>query len=242
MTTGCTKEFDMKLFDPCPECNGTGVEKGSKVEVCEHCHGQGSVTKRICQGIMVQMFTTACPHCHGQGYSIKYCNHCHGSRRVEKKKHISLKVPQGVADRTRLRLKDMGECGVCGGANGHLYAVVNVEESQLFERNGINIIIKMPVSPILAAIGGSIEVPSPYGYCKVAVPAGTKSGDRTAVYGKGLKTGVGTGNLVVQFELDALQDLDAKQKEMLSGLQAALTDKNLKQTTKTIELAKAFYA
>jgi len=241
MTTGCTKDFDINLSDPCPDCNGTGVEKGSKVETCPHCHGQGMITERIQQGFMISMTTRLCPHCNGQGYKMKVCKKCNGQRRISVKKHISIKIPQGVENGQRLRLKDMGECGVCGGQNGNLYANVVVEDSKLFERNGINITVKKPISPILATLGGSIEVPSPYGYCKTTVPKETKNSDRIVVYGKGLKTEVGTGNLVVVFEIDTICNASVEQKKLLEELQKLVSNANLKQSTEYDKLVQEFY-
>jgi len=242
MISGCTKTFDLNISDPCPECNGTGVEKGSKVEKCQYCHGQGMITEKTQHGFMISMTTMPCPHCHGQGYSMKVCKRCNGQKRIPAKKHISVKIPQGISDGQRLRLKGMGECGVCGGQNGHLYANVIIENSNLFERNGVNVTIKMPISPLIAALGGTIDVPSPYGYCKVKIPKGTKTNDRIVVNGKGIKTDAIVGNLVVIVEIDTLTDLNSEQRKVLEDLQKSLTDKNLIQTEKMTAIAREFYS
>ena len=242
MANGCTKDFDINLSDPCPECNGTGVEKDSKVEECPHCHGQGMVTERIQRGFMISMTTMPCPHCHGQGYSMKLCRRCNGEKRISAKKHISLKIPQGAENGLRLRLKEMGECGVCGGRNGNLYANVSVEESRLFKRHGADVEAVMPISPVLAALGGTVEVPSPYGYCKVKVPAETKSGDTVVVKGKGLKTNVCTGNLIVKLVIIALSNLDDTQKKLLNQLQMTLTDDNLESVKQHKKEVSEYYA
>ena len=242
MANGCTKEFDINLSDPCPECNGTGVEKDSNIEECPHCHGKGMVTERHQQGFMISMTTMPCPHCHGQGYSMKLCKRCNGEKRISAKKHISLKIPQGADDGLRLRLKGMGECGVCGGSNGNLYVNVLVESSSLFGRNKLDVNANVPISPIVAALGGTVEVPSPYGYCKVKVPAGTKTGDTAAIHGKGLKSDNGVGNLNVRFAVDTLSKLDKSQKNFLEELQKTLSDDNLEAVKRYKKEVSEYYA
>ena len=241
IVSGCTKEFDVGLYDPCPECNGTGVEKGSKVEECSYCHGSGMVTERHQNGFMISMTTMPCPHCHGQGYTMTVCKKCNGKKRVSVKKHVKLKIPQGADDGLKLRLKGIGECGVCGGENGNLYVNVHIEKSLLFERHGLNVSVKVPISPLNAAIGGSVDVPSPYGYCKVKVPSGTKNGDTTTVRGSGLKSSTSVGDLHVQFELDTLTSLSTEQKKLLEQLQKTITEDNLQQVKRFKQEADDFY-
>ena len=188
------------------------------------------------------MTTMPCPHCHGQGYSMKLCKRCNGEKRISAKKHISLKIPQGADDGLRLRLKGMGECGVCGGSNGNLYVNVLVESSSLFGRNKLDVNANVPISPIVAALGGTVEVPSPYGYCKVKVPAGTKTGDTAAIHGKGLKSDNGVGNLNVRFAVDTLSKLDKSQKNFLEELQKTLSDDNLEAVKRYKKEVSEYYA
>lgn len=224
--SGCTKEFDINLSDPCPECNGTGVEAGSLPIKCNTCHGSGMVTQN--HGFMVMSST--CPTCNGSGYSIQHCKHCNGNRRISVKKHLKIKIPQGVDNGQRLRLLNSGECGVCGGSNGNLYINIVVHPSDIFERHGINLNVNVPISPILATLGGKIEVPTPYGYVKTTVPAGIQSGYQHIVHDKGMKLNGNVGNLIVTFVIEALSNLTAEQKELLKKLQDTIVDDNLIQT------------
>lgn len=238
---GMTKEFDIGLSEPCPECNGTGVEKGSNVEQCPHCHGQGMMTQKQRTPFGISIVQSMCSHCGGSGYTVKHCKKCNGAKRVPVKKHIKLKIPAGTDTGTRLRLKGMGECGVCGGADGNLYADIVVRKSDLFERHGVNAVVHVPISPIVATLGGKIEVPSPYGYVKVAVPAGIKSGYQLTVKGKGIKTDAAVGNLIVVLDIEGLVSLTVEQKELLEKLSKTVVDDNISGKAALDAKAQAFY-
>ena len=224
---GMTKEFDINLSEPCSECNGTGVEKGSSVEQCSHCHGQGMLVQQQRTPFGVSITQSICPFCHGSGYSMKRCKKCNGERRIPTKKHIKLKIPAGIDTGARLRLKGMGECGVCGGADGNLYADIVVRKSDLFERHDMNVVVHVPVSPVTATLGGKIEVPSPYGYVKATVPAGIKSGHQLVVKGKGIKSDAVTGNLIAVLDIEGMTKLSDEQKELLEKLSKTMTDENV---------------
>lgn len=238
---GMTKEFDISLSKPCPECNGTGVEKGSSIEQCPHCHGQGMLMQQQRTPFGMSITQSMCPYCHGSGYSVKRCKKCNGERRIPSKKHIKLKIPAGIDTGERLRLKGMGECGVCGGADGNLYADIVVKKSELFERYGAHVTIHVPISPIVATLGGKIEVPSPYGYVKVSVPASIKSGYQLVVKGKGIKTDVNTGNLVVVLDIEGMTKLTDEQKELLEKLSKTITDENVVEKAVFDSKVKEYY-
>lgn len=224
---GMTKEFDIGLSEPCPECGGTGIEKGSEVEQCPHCHGQGMLMQQQRTPFGISIVQSMCLHCGGSGYSVKHCKKCHGARRVPVKKHIKLKIPAGADTGLRLRLKGKGECGVCGGADGNLYVDVAVNSSDLFIRHGINVDVHVPISPVIATLGGKIEVPSPYGYVKATVPAGIKSGFQLIIREKGIKTETATGNLVAILEIEGLVKMTSEQKELLEKLSKTMTRDNI---------------
>lgn len=237
MVHGTTKELDINLSEPCDVCGGYGTEKGTQAEKCSHCNGTGMLTQR--NGFMVMQ--TTCHFCGGKGYTMKNCPHCHGSRRVSAKKHLKLKIPAGIESSQRLRVQNGGECGVCGGANGNLYVIVEVNQSEIFERIGNDIKVVFPIPFTIATLGGKLDVPTPYGYCNVNVPAGTTSGNVIKVYGKGIKANSSTGNLLVEVVVEPLSNLSDKQKELIDELSKTVTIDNLKQSKELKDKCNKFY-
>lgn len=229
---GKVREFDIDLTEECHKCHGTGVKSGSKPQKCPHCHGTGMLEERIQQGWMMSISQGPCRHCGATGYIFDKCDECHGEKRVPKTKHVSVKIPAGIEVGQKLRVKDFGECGTCGGKNGDLYLyIVGVEGNEMFERFGINLKLKWPISPIVASLGGKVEVLTPYGYEKMKVPAGTVSGDHIVLGGKGIKTSAGIGNLVVEVVIEPLSKLTPEQESLLKKLESTVSESNLKQTS-----------
>src|SRR5262249_18985874 len=158
----------------CESCSGTGAESGSKPVNCPTCHGHGRV--RAQQGFFT--IERTCPTCHGAGRVIENpCRVCGGQGRVRREKNLSVTVPAGVEDGTRIRLAAEGEAGVRGGAPGDLYIFLAVKPHRFFQRDGANIHCRVPVTLPTAALGGSVEVPSIDGSrAKLTIPAGTQTG------------------------------------------------------------------
>lgn len=239
---GKEHEFTIDHAEECSKCHGTGVKDGSKPVECPHCHGSGVLQQRVQQGFMISISTGPCPHCNGTGYTYDKCDKCNGNKRIPAKKTIKVTIPAGVEAGQKLRVKGMGEVGTCGGENGDLYIyIADVEKSDLFERSGLHVKVTWPVSPIVATLGGKIEVPAPDGYVKVDVPAGTKSGDNVAIGGKGIKSSAGIGNLIVNFIVEPLTGLSRSQQKALEQLQEGMSDNNLKQTKEMKKKAESFF-
>lgn len=225
---GCIKEIDLQLNDPCPECGGRGVEKGSTPSTCPHCNGTGQIVHTQRNGFMMSQTISPCPHCNGQGVSMTLCKKCHGQKRIPVNKHVSVKVPAGMGSGQRLRVKGKGECGVKGGKDGDMYINVVVQRSNLFARNGLNLHITRPIDPIVATLGGEVEVQTPYGTKKVEVKAGQTSKSCTYIPEYGIRAANGQkGNLVVEFEVMPLEKLDSSQKDLLKKIQATLKPSNI---------------
>ena len=234
---GATKKLDIDLTEECKDCHGTGVEDGTKPETCTTCGGKGKVVQVNRNGFMIQQIISNCPDCHGTGYKAKPCKHCHGARRVKKTQHLEVKIPAGIDAGQRIRLIGKGHCGVCGGQPGNLYLLVDVEQSKLFKRDGNDIYTTYSIDPVLASLGGEIEVASPYKMEKINVKAGTTSKTVVKLPGKGIKTTTGVGDLVVQLNIEPITNLTEAQKKMLSDLQKTFTKDNFKEHREYEKLA-----
>jgi molecular chaperone DnaJ len=202
----------------CSVCLGTGAEPGTSPVVCPQCAGQGVVSDS--QGLFA--FSQPCPRCRGNGTIIeKPCKRCHGSGRERTRKHYSVKVPAGAKSGTRVRLKGKGEPGRNGGPGGDLFVVVEVEPSPLFERRGTDLVLDVPVTYAEAALGASVQIPTPDGPVSLKVPAGTESGKLLRVKGRGAPhlKGNGRGDLLARVKVSVPKKLSKAEKEALEGYQ-----------------------
>lgn len=169
----------------CEECRGSGAEKGSEPVKCMTCGGTGQV--RMQQGFFAIQQT--CPACKGAGTVITNpCSNCHGRGRISKTKRLSVKVPQGVEDGDRIRLSGEGEAGRNGGPPGDLYVEIRVSPHRIFHRHGADLSCEVPISFGTAALGGDIELPTLDGHVSLKIPAGTQSGKKFRLRGKGVTT------------------------------------------------------
>jgi molecular chaperone DnaJ len=159
-----------------------------------------------------------CPKCQGAGRMIENpCRHCHGAGRREKAAKVSLKIPAGVSDGTRLRSSGEGEAGVRGGPPGDLYVLLRVKPHEIFERDGDDLLCEVPISFVQAALGADIEVPTLAGRAKVQIPPGTQNGTVFRLKGKGVKNvqGYGWGDLHVRVAVEVPAKLNAAQRAKL---------------------------
>ena len=218
---GTTKDIQINTLAHCDSCDGTGAEKGSKVETCPSCHGSGRVRRQ--QGFFVT--EAVCPTCHGSGKKIeKPCKSCHGEGRVHKKKNLSVKIPAGVNTGNQLRLSGEGAAGENGAPAGDLYVVIHVKEHHIFERDGNNLYCEVPISFSMAALGGEIEVPTLDGKVKLKIPAETQTGKLFRMRGKGVsstRTGY-AGDLICRVVIETPVNLNQEQKELLEKLEESL--------------------
>lgn len=224
---GCTKEFSLDSSEPCKDCNGTGVENGSIPEECPNCHGSGVVTIQHGGGGMTFIQRSPCQRCNGTGVISKKCKTCNGKKRTSAVKHIKINIPAGISSGKTLLVQNAGECGVCGGQNGNLLIDVAVEDSNLFRRNGNDIEITWNVSPIAATLGGSIKIPTLYGWKDIELKAGIKSGTVLKIKDFGIKADDhATGCMKVTIMIEPFSKLTMKQEELLSEFSKTLTRKN----------------
>ena len=237
---GTSQEIKVRKLVTCDTCHGSGAKAGSGRVVCTTCKGSGQV--RVSQGF----FTIArtCTRCGGQGEMPgSPCPTCRGQGRVEKERTISVKVPPGVDEGSRLRLRGEGEAGLNGGPAGDLYVFIHVEAHDFFQREGSDLHCEIPVSFVHAALGTEIEVPTLEGPVKMKVPAGTQSGKLFRLKEKGLKDpqSSGIGDLLVTVIVETPKDLDARQKKLLEEFEALSKENNTPEISKFMHKMKNLF-
>ncbi len=184
--SGTETDIRVATHVSCTDCNGTGAARGSRPVTCSTCQGRGKVRARAQQGFFT--IERTCPVCSGLGQTIENpCEGCHGSGRVRKERTLQVRIPAGVEDGTRIRLAGEGEAGARGGAAGDLYIFVSIAPHRVFNRDGADLQIRVPIPMTTAALGGSVEVPTIEGKrAKVTVPGGAQSGHQFRLRGKGM--------------------------------------------------------
>jgi molecular chaperone DnaJ len=203
----------------CSTCGGSGARPGTSTMTCPQCHGRGVIAES--QGLFA--ISQPCPRCGGAGTIIESpCPTCHGSGRTRRSKRYSVKIPPGVKDGTRIRLKGKGEPGLNGGPPGDLFVVTRVEPSPLYERRGADLVVEVPVTYPEAALGATVQVPTPDGPISLKVPAGSESGKLLRVRGRGAPKlkGSGHGDLLARLRLTVPKKLSKAEKEALEQFRA----------------------
>lgn len=223
---GCSRTVQIERLVPCDACGATGSKDGrAGYKQCATCHGTGVVTRQ--SGFFVQQST--CPACHGMGQTISNpCPKCHGDGRVHKDVKVSLHVPPGVDDGTRIRSTGNGDAGLHGGDTGDLYVYIEVKSHDVFTREGLDLHCAMPVPFIDAIKGGVVEVPTLDGAAKLKMPPGTGSGTIFRVRGKGMPSlkGSGRGDLMVEAQVETPVDLSSAQLKALDAFAETLKEGN----------------
>ena len=213
---GKTVQIRIPTSVTCEACSGSGAKPGTKPKACPMCAGQGKI--RHSQGFFTLERT--CPNCQGRGQVIDNpCGSCAGSGRVTRERMLSVNIPAGVEDGTRIRLAGEGEAGVRGGPAGDLYIFLSIGAHPFFQREGADLHCRVPVSMVTAALGGEFEVPTiDGGKTRVKVPEGTQSGRRFRLQGKGMPVlrARQTGDMYVQVAVETPQNLSKKQRELLT--------------------------
>jgi molecular chaperone DnaJ len=222
--TGKIAQIRVPTFVACDTCSGSGAEPGSSPAACPGCHGFGKI--RASQGFFT--IERTCPNCQGRGEIIQNpCHGCTGSGRVTRERTLSVNIPAGVEDGTRIRLAGEGEAGLRGGPPGDLYIFLSVAPDEIFQRDGADLFCKVPITISCAALGGQVEVPTiDGGRARVKVPEGTETSKQFRLKGKGMPVlrSTLTGDLYVQVEIETPQNLTRKQKELLKEFEKASTD------------------
>ncbi|MDR2645905.1 MAG: molecular chaperone DnaJ [Holosporaceae bacterium] len=211
------KEIELKLRTnvKCEACNGTGSEGGAIPRTCPSCRGTGKM--RFSQGFF--MVEKTCTACNGTGHIIENsCKTCNGAGRVSKPRNISVSIPAGIEDGAKIRLAGEGEAGIRGGKSGDLYIFVSVKPHKLFIREGSSIHCDVPISFVVAALGGEVDVPTIDGKkAAIKIPAGTQSGQVLKLRGKGMSVIRSSmrGDMMVHAIVETPVNLTDRQKELL---------------------------
>ena len=238
---GSERTLELTLPDQCRACGGTGAAPGTHRVKCPTCGGRGAVVR----GNGFFQVRQTCPKCGGEGSVIEHpCRECGGTGQTRARRKVALKIPRGVDTGSRLRLSGKGGGGLRGGEPGDLYVVVNVRDSDIFLRDGLDLAVDVPVSPVTAAIGGDVDVPTPDGLATLKIPAGTPNGKLFRMRGKGMPSlrGMGTGDLVARVVFEVPQRLTAKQRGLLDDLAKTLEPTNFPDAQRLASAAKTFYA
>ncbi len=216
---GATTTVNVVSDVRCPDCFGSGAAVGTAPLVCPDCNGTGAVAED--QGFF--SFSSPCPRCGGRGRIIESpCPTCSGLGSVRRPRQVKVRIPQGVRDGQRIRVKGRGGAGANGGPDGDLYVRVQVEPHPMFGRDGDNLTLTVPVTYTEAALGADVTVPTLEDEpVTIRVPAGTRSGRTFRVRGKGLTTSKATGDLLVTIEIDVPTEVNDEERAALEALAAA---------------------
>ena len=239
--TGKKQDIKFSTSEKCDNCSGSGSKPGHDAGSCSMCGGHGQV--RSSQGFFTVQQT--CPQCSGSGEMITNpCGSCGGQGKKQASKRLSVTIPKGVDDGTRIRLAGKGEAGSRGASNGDLYLFINVYSHELFKRSEENLFFECPISIADAALGTSIEIPTiDGGKAKIKIPQGTQSGKQFRLKSKGMPymRGGGNGDLYVQVNTEVPISLNKEQKELLEKFREIENEKSNPSIKKFFQKAKSFW-
>ncbi len=235
-------EVEVPTTVTCSLCAGSGSKPGTSPKTCTTCNGAGRV--RASQGGFFHIERT-CPTCHGRGEVVSDpCSKCSGAGRVSEARTLSVNIPAGIEDGTRIRLAGEGEAGLRGGPPGDLYIFLSIRPHAFFQRDGADIFCRVPVSLTTAALGGQFEVPTlDGGRSRVKVPEGTQSGRQIHLKGKGMPVlrSRQVGDMYVQIVVETPQNLSRRQRELLEEFERVSDEENHPESSGFFSRVKDFF-
>ncbi len=238
---GKTAQIRVPTSVTCEACTGSGAKSGTSPSTCRTCSGVGKV--RASQGFFT--IERTCPTCQGRGEVIETpCPSCNGTGRVTRERTLSVTIPAGVEDGTRIRLAGEGEAGLRGGPAGDLYIFLSIKPHEFFQRDGADLFCRVPIAMTTAALGGQIEVPTiDGGKTRVKVPEGAESGKQFRLKSKGMPVlrSKQQGDLYIQVEVETPKSLTRKQRELLKEFEKASNDSTNPESTGFFARVKEFF-
>jgi molecular chaperone DnaJ len=239
--TGKAVEIKVPTSATCDICEGSGAKPGTTPVACPTCAGSGRI--RVAQGFFTLERT--CVSCQGRGQVVRDpCSACGGAGRVAKERDLSVNIPAGIEDGTRIRLAGEGEAGLMGGPAGDLYIFLSIRPHDFFQREGADLHCRVPISMVRAALGGSIEVPSIDGEkAKVKIPEATQTGRQFRLRGKGMPImrSSQTGDMYVQVVVETPHNLTRRQRELLTEFEEISSKENHPESHGFFSRAKEFF-
>lgn len=239
---GIDKELAVTNMISCGTCHGLGAENAQSIKKCTRCGGSGQVYEQ--RGFFAM--SAACPQCHGEGKTITNpCKTCRGEGLVKEKQHVKVHVPAGVDTGMRLKMSGYGDAGAGGGPAGDLYVFITVEPHEVFEREGNDILLNLPISFSEAALGCKKEVPSLESHaCRITIPEGTQAGKIFRVKGKGFPSVQGQvrGDLLVRITVETPTQLTEKQKALFTELAGLENSSNMPQRKSFLDKIKDLFS
>lgn len=229
---GCTKKITLTRQETCTECGGSGAAKGTSPETCPDCGGRGYVLRQTRTPFGVMQSQQPCTRCGGKGRIIKNpCGHCHGSGRTPTKKTLEVKIPAGINDDQSIALRGQGDAGANGGPAGDVIVIVTVRPDPMFDRDGYDVWVNVPITYSQAVLGADVVVPTVDGKVEYTVPEGTQSGTTFRLRGKGIQYlgGRGRGDQYVKVTVEIPKKLSRSQREALKAFEDSLKDDNYEQ-------------
>jgi molecular chaperone DnaJ len=238
---GKTAQIRVPTSITCDVCTGTGAKPGTSPKTCATCQGSGRV--RAAQGFF--SIERTCPTCHGRGQTISDpCTKCHGNGRVTEERSLSVNIPAGIEDGTRIRLSGEGEAGVRGGPAGDLYIFLSVKPHEFFQRDGADLYSAVPISMTTAALGGTFDVATLDGTkSRVSVPEGTQAGKQFRLKGKGMPVlrSNQVCDLYIQIQIETPQKLTKRQRELLKEFEEISSKDNNPESAGFFARMKEFF-
>ena len=237
---GTEKEIKYRRPVTCKKCNGSGAEPGSKKINCNTCRGTGQVTSN--RGFI--SYRQVCPDCQGTGQKVENpCSDCRGEGRVMDSSSVKVRIPAGVSTGSKLRSAGKGEAGQMGGQSGDLYIMIHIKDHELFERHDNDLFCEVPIKFFLAALGGSISVPTLFGKGSLKIPAGTQTGTTFRLKGQGIPflRGGRKGDLLIRVQVEVPTKLSSEQTAKLEDYAEACDDTANPVSESFVEKAKKFF-
>ena len=239
---GTDKELAITNYVTCKECRGKRTTSSQGIKKCPRCKGAGQIFEQ--RGFF--SMSMPCPECHGEGQVVTDpCKACHGEGVVKEKQHVKVHIPAGVDTGMRLKMSGYGDAGVDGGPPGDLFVFINVEPHNIFEREGNNLLLDLPISFAEAALGCKKEVPSLFNHvCRITIPEGTQNDKVFRVKGEGFPNvhGQGKGDLLVKVFVETPTRLSERQKELLREFSALESPNNLPKRKGFLDKIKGIFS